>query len=312
MRIAPVLDENLELTSLPDGRKHWKDTDWLSIDWSQQDAWEKATRILHDRIYGRFLRVVPCIKKLEGAGFAIMALDCLLIETLHQFQNGWLETQQGRSIEAFRKSLQCTPEFRGAFNLHRAELFYSHIRNGILHQAEIKPPSTIVRKDNLVEDVDSGAGVQVNRDLFHQALVAAFDRYLRELRSEENLPPNRLKKLRHYCRVKMDFICRQPITYFAYGGKLTQVQLGNLGASPLGSATLRDWELGWEMGKDGKKRVTLRQSAGRSTLGALYHILAASFRKLEEYEKRYLRRTLPVVVDATGEDVWAQVYVSRK
>jgi len=312
MRIAPVLDENLELISLPDGRKHWEDIDWLSIDWSQQDAWETATRILHDRIYGRFLRVVPCIKKLEGAGFAIMALDCLLIETLHQFQNGWLETPRGRSIKAFKAFLQGTPEFRDAFDSNRAELFYRHIRNGILHQAEIKPPSVIIRRCNLVEDVDNGAGVQVNRDLFHQALIAAFGRYLRELRGEGNLPLDKLEELRHYCRVKMDFICQHPVPYFTYGNKLTPEQLDNLCASPPSNATLRDWELGWEMGKGGKRLVTLRQSSGKSASGELHYIPTASFKKVEKYEERYLRRTLPVVVDATGEDVWAQVYVTKK
>jgi hypothetical protein len=50
--------------------------------------WEKAIDIVEDRIQGRFIRWIDPMLRQEFAGFAIVALDCLLLETLHGFRAG--------------------------------------------------------------------------------------------------------------------------------------------------------------------------------------------------------------------------------
>lgn len=114
MRIAPKLqiDKRDRLEPRPEGQpvSHWHSSDWT--DALNQNDWPLVARILRDRVYGRFLRVIPKIKSMEGAGFAIMALDCLLIETLCQFQHGWLRTPNGRGQEVF-----------GGFLLHQMNGF---------------------------------------------------------------------------------------------------------------------------------------------------------------------------------------------
>lgn len=62
---------------------------------SSDISWNKAICIFEDKIRGRYLDVISRIDNndcLHNDGFVIMALNCLLIETLLQFKNGWNET----------------------------------------------------------------------------------------------------------------------------------------------------------------------------------------------------------------------------
>src|ERR1039457_4257828 len=60
-------------------------------------AWDKAIDIVQDRIEGRFTRWIDPMLPKEFAGFAIIALDCLLLETLHGFLTG-ASTYQPRNV----------------------------------------------------------------------------------------------------------------------------------------------------------------------------------------------------------------------
>ena len=91
--------------------------------------------------------MIERIKKVQGAGFAVMALDSLLIETLQQFREGMDETPRGKSGQFFQRLLTETAfgENKG-FDKKKAHLFYQSIRNGILHMAEIKGSSRILTR----------------------------------------------------------------------------------------------------------------------------------------------------------------------
>lgn len=95
-RIAPKLDRITHkpmssggkgiywlVKDYPGHGKHGKD----GMQWVQQD-WEIAINIFEDRIYGRFLNHIALIERRLSSGFAVMALDCLLCETLEQFYEG--------------------------------------------------------------------------------------------------------------------------------------------------------------------------------------------------------------------------------
>ena len=62
--------------------------DWQKLPFPAEEAWHKAVDIFKDRYRGRFLEPISRIEGYTYAGFAIMALDCLLIETLQQFYEG--------------------------------------------------------------------------------------------------------------------------------------------------------------------------------------------------------------------------------
>src|ERR1017187_1707684 len=76
-------------------------------------AWDKAIDIVQDRIEGRFTRWIDPMLPKEFAGFAIIALDCLLLETLHGFLTG-ASTYQTRNVykEIDRKSTRLNSSHR--------------------------------------------------------------------------------------------------------------------------------------------------------------------------------------------------------
>lgn len=191
LRIAP---------SRHDG--HWYADDWIALDFTQESDWQKAIDIFEDRIRGRFLVIIDKIQKYEFAGFSVMALDCLLIETLQQFFEGVHETPRGQSETYFRRFLTQT-SFAPFFDDDKSRLFFDHIRCGILHQAEVKGNSRIIitERTPMVRQVENG--LVINRWLFHQQLVCEFNHYVARLR--QNDPVN--TDLRTKFRAKMDAIC---------------------------------------------------------------------------------------------------------
>src|SRR3972149_10892414 len=102
---------------------------------SDQASWRKAVKILHDRINGRFLRCVHKIHRLKYSGFAVLALDCLLAETLQAFKEGKPDTK-GQTTKMFLKFLQEADNFKHCFRGNRARDFHEHVRSRIVHHAD--------------------------------------------------------------------------------------------------------------------------------------------------------------------------------
>jgi hypothetical protein len=177
--------------------------DWRALDFSREEDWQKAVDIFEDRIRGRFLNMIDYIQYELFAGFAVMALDCLLIETLQQFREGVHQTPGGHSEEYFRKFLTQTA-FGEHFDEKTAECFYTHIRCGILHQTEIKGSSRIrIDTPDLVRWTDDRRGLVINRKKFHRKLVEVFENYVAQLRDSAS------QGLREKFKNKMDAICEE-------------------------------------------------------------------------------------------------------
>ena len=194
---------------------------------ADENAWREAIGVFERRMRERFLSSIdtrPDLLPSDSAnsghcipGFAIIALCCLLIETLQGFREaaavaanpaGPCSFPPGPCIkppsgtnQQFIAFLR-RPAFGGVFNDDVARRFVSGIRNGMLHEAETRkwviwreePASEIAAKD---ED-----GYALNRSLFYQAVKEEFERYLRELHDPAN------KELRQRFKGKMDDLCR--------------------------------------------------------------------------------------------------------
>jgi hypothetical protein len=210
-----------------------------------QGAWCCAIEVFERRIHERFL---SCIEALETAdsksdisvpdeaqgdclnlpqeneavvpGFAIMALCCLLAETLQSFrcktemprktearcsypEGPCIRVPQTTTTDAFKAFLR-RPAFGGAFAEELiASSFVNGVRNGILHEAETRnwviwrsePENQIVAKE--------GDGYALNRTAFHRALKNDFAEYLVELRDPMALD------LRARFRKKMNDMVRE-------------------------------------------------------------------------------------------------------
>ena len=87
---------------------HYTSYDWKKLTFSTEDEWQRGINIFEDRIRGRFLKPISYIEGYTYAGFAVLALDCLLIETLQQFREGVEETPRRKSCEFFISCLTQT------------------------------------------------------------------------------------------------------------------------------------------------------------------------------------------------------------
>jgi hypothetical protein len=197
-------------------------SDWkgLAMATSAKPDWSTAVDIFADRINGRYMAQVKAMRGhaefqiREWSGFAILALDCLVIETLGQFYCGFDESPNPRDrvlnsrgwshmdfyIDYMRSI--ATLAQSGAFDTDcKKRLFYKHFRCGILHQAQTKQKSR-VRYDEPVmvafaDNADHCQGLIVDRDKLHDALVEEIEAYKKVLLNGTNLQKrqNFIKKM---------------------------------------------------------------------------------------------------------------------
>jgi len=211
-------------------------TDWENLVGRldrDETAWAEAISVFERRMKERFFTSIEALIKADTKpdlkpssappdadcipGFSIMALCCLLVETLQGFRehtattgpSGRCRYPAGPCIKPspdttgqFIKFLR-RPAFRRAFAEDKiAKSFVRGIRNGILHEAETRkwviwrqPPSTIVQP---LED-----GYALNRTMFYEAVKQEFESYLSDLRDSTNAP------LRERFKEKMSDICKE-------------------------------------------------------------------------------------------------------
>jgi hypothetical protein len=134
-----------------------------------------------ERFTERFVRPMespPCKDKDERKhGFAIMAISCLLIETLESFWQGW-ETTKRKSERAFCQFFSRSKHLQ-VLRSH-GQSFFVNIRCGILHQAETTGGWHIQRRGKLFDEPT----LTLNATVFHRKLQREIEDYAVLLRSE--------------------------------------------------------------------------------------------------------------------------------
>jgi hypothetical protein len=178
--------------------------DYTRLTFRSESDWQRATAILRDRLETRYLEHVRAILERPTSGFAALALDAALVETLEQFRRGRRRTPQGDGAKYFRAFLTET-RFGQYFDEVTAKLFYRTIRCGLLHHSEADESSRIKRGSRypLVCLTKDRRGIVVNVELFHSELEDAIEDYLAKLADPAEVG------LREAFRKKMDFICRR-------------------------------------------------------------------------------------------------------
>ena len=168
------------------------------------EAAEKAMllQFLKRRYEERFLIPIQTLRSAQknshGCAFAVMALCSLLIETMQYYRQGFPTTYQPE-FDELKKTTKVPSEyhlpkvesgrevFSGFFLLpaHRVlfcgingDIFYSNIRNGIVHQGQTKDGWRIEKgQTQLWNDQER----IVDSDQFASALESAFNLYIDEL-----------------------------------------------------------------------------------------------------------------------------------
>ena len=146
-------------------------------------GWSKKPEFIRRRLFERYIDPVKALDrhpdtKIRKNGFYIMAVSCLLIETLVSYWRGWKTTEpfkeasgkqiKGRSAKAFKIFFRVSKRF-GAF---RSTKFYKHIRCGILHQGETTDGWTVERSGALFDGAN-----RINATLFHLELMRTIKDY---------------------------------------------------------------------------------------------------------------------------------------
>lgn len=169
---------------------------------SNEADWNTAVAILKDRIEGRYINQIDLLSNdVNANGFTIMALNCLLIETLYQFKEGKDKTPARQNKEVYSDFLM--QEFPREFNSQRiAESFYTDIRCGILHSAQTKNESRLSDREDITVTFE-GNTLVVSVKGISSLLKTYFDHYLQRL-----VDPNEVT-LRNNFINKMKFVCRK-------------------------------------------------------------------------------------------------------
>ncbi len=178
--------------------KTFSKADWLNLDFNSPDVWNTAVGIFQDRIGTRFIKPLERLLPIDGAGFLVMAIHCLLMELLEQFRRGENDTPP-RNGQDFFVSFLGQPEF--GFTENQAKTFYDHFRCGLHHQGQTKKDSRIVMKGALLAVQPDGESLSINRTELHDALVRWINNYSTTIR--QGLDP----QVRHHFKKKMDYIC---------------------------------------------------------------------------------------------------------
>lgn len=181
----------------------------LKLDDGTSTDWKRGIEIFNERINSRYIEPVDLLIKKDHEqsaskrryGFSILAVDCLLIETLQSFREGLIDTK-GKSQKMFEKFLTSRNGFCEHFDKEKAANFYRDIRCGILHQAEVMGSYLIWSVGKLMRVKEDGT-CYINRTKFHEQLKNEVKRYCDELRDQAN------SNLRKNFRTKMDAIARK-------------------------------------------------------------------------------------------------------
>jgi len=201
--------------------------------------WCKAFKFFEIRIKTRYLDPIKRIQKMNrniGEGFAMVNLQCSLIETIESFYNGWVYQHEkeeaivdGKTIQKKKGYYYCKVEGDPKINFYNqnifvdffksrspfktkiidGESFYKDVRCTLLHETQTKN-GWIIRKKNSDEnkfyEVEGQTKI-IYRNNFQYALKKVIERYKKEITTGEGLEKNELKDLRENFLAKFNRIC---------------------------------------------------------------------------------------------------------
>ncbi len=190
--------------------------------------WVESVELFKSRMQDKFFDPIEKIikeKRLKGEGFAIVTVQCALIESLAAFRQGKIfnheKNEKSLSYE-YRNSYKVYVDFLNSVDIFRDNFFtidskgrkqngkpfeagdfYKNVRCGLIHEGKTKGNWTIKASKKKVKAekifIDSkGATINLYRTILHYRLKKYLDSYCIELVTNDN------QKLRRYFARKLD------------------------------------------------------------------------------------------------------------
>lgn len=205
-RGAASSDLDTEIASVFTVGMYWEIRPRLDATRPDQAEWDEVRAAFRRRIQGRFLKLMRELAQHDRLdepptrpGFAIVALDCLLIDAIPAFRQGRVGTGDVSPAKSFKDFLR-SPRF-SSFSSKDREDFFADVRNGLLHNGETRGGWKIrIDTPGMITKNSATQTRAINRRLFHAAIVREFRKYCRDL--EDGPPEVRERFLR-----RMDAIC---------------------------------------------------------------------------------------------------------
>lgn len=197
---------------------HFRIRHWLEIRGRLRSeefdlGWARAVSAFERRFARRFIDPADDLLKKdkedevpEGRGFAVIALDCLLLESLYGYKTG-SHTGPGATSEAFERTLLEDP-FEPWFRPHhRAARFGRAVRNSILHDGETRDGWIVWKAwtpdEGMIEALPDGS-TRIRRDVFHAAVKLYVGRYFTDLQQAGEVGI----ELRENFKCRVNELCR--------------------------------------------------------------------------------------------------------
>ncbi len=165
---------------------HWNDA------FDGCEEWDTAINIVEDRIKGRWLDAADRLVDEENSGFAILALDCIVLESLWGFING--KAVPKRQEQQVYQDILTSPRFGLSADL--SERFRELVRNGIMHDAETRNRWLVEKTvpQHVIAEKNKRGDYVLNRTKFHIALKAALGDWIKKLRDGDAAMRNKMRK----------------------------------------------------------------------------------------------------------------------
>ena len=256
-------------------------------------AWKEVIAAIVRRIEERYLAPIrdlerhddePLRQRPTRAGFAIVALDCLLIDTIQSFREGRSETAEISSSRSFEEFLSA-PAFSDFSNKDRGS-FFQNVRNALLHNGETRSNWKIrISTTGIV--TREGSTRLLNRKLFHAAVLAEWKAFC-DLAVLGDSPT------REMIRRRVDALSGvgpEWQYYFAYGSNLVAAECTRDAkqAVPRGRAFLPRHRVVFTKHSTTRNgdAASLIKDDGSVAWGYVYRVTRADFESLQKREVGY-------------------------
>ena len=126
--------------------------DKVTIDYKSDEKWSLAFYFFEERIRTRYINPINVILKMpdkSGEGFAVVNLQCSMIEMIESFINGWIYSHKprgwfknGQKSEVINNACIFKSFFANRINIKDLKIdggdFYDSVRCGLLHETQTK------------------------------------------------------------------------------------------------------------------------------------------------------------------------------